>query len=257
MKHSKQMIALLAIIFLIHQLFGIFAVSRAQTDLSTQYEPSQASTHIILLPAMIIMASLLFLFLSKFKKILICWHFFAIVLCGFITLSLFISPIKALILSAMIMIIKKSTNDNYFNNVSEFIIYPAIPILFLPFINMLSAIILLLIISVYDVFAVYYSKHMVALAKTQLKSDIFLGIKISTKKGSALIGGGDIAFVMIFVCSAFRDYGLLSSIISAIFSALGLALLLIIAKKKKFYPAMPFLALSSIIGFFFSILLIH
>jgi presenilin-like A22 family membrane protease len=255
MKHTKKITTLLVLIFLIHQLFGIILISNNLTELNTEYSQEQISSEVIFLPFFIIIASIVFIILSRFKKIIIYWHIIALVLCGFITLSTIIEPSQALILSILIIILKKSTNDQYYNNVSELIIYPSIAIILLPVINLISALILLLLISLYDIVAVYFSKHMITLAKTQMKENIFSGIKINYGKESAIIGGGDIAFVMIFVSVILRDYGLFNSIITAIFSSLGLLALLLLAQKKKFYPAMPFLTISSIMGFIFSALL--
>jgi presenilin-like A22 family membrane protease len=255
MKHTKKVTALLVIIFLIHQLFGIFIISNSKTDLSTQYSNQELSPESIFLPFLLIIASLVFIALSRFRRIIKYWHIIALVLCGFITLSEIIEPIQALILSVLIMIIKKSANDQYFDNLSELLIYPSIAIILLPMLNMLSAIMLLAVISIYDILAVYFSKHMILLAKTQMNENIFSGIKINYEDESAIIGGGDIAFSMLLACVILRDFGLFSSIITAIASSMGLLILLLIAQKKKFYPAMPFLTISSIIGFLFSALL--
>ncbi|MDD4353135.1 MAG: presenilin family intramembrane aspartyl protease [Candidatus Nanoarchaeia archaeon] len=255
MKHTKKITVLLVLIFLIHQLFGIFVISNIVTDLSTEYSDEQLSSEVIFFPFFLIFASLIFIILSRFKKIIKYWYILAMVLCGYITLSALIEPYQAIILSILIILVKKLTDDDYFNNLSELIIYPSIAIILLPVINLLSAIILLILISVYDFLAVYFSKHMVLLAKTQIKNTIFSGIKIRYGKESAIIGGGDIAFVMILVSVIFRDYGLFNSVVTALSSSIGLLTLLLLAQKKKFYPAMPFLTISSIIGFFFSILL--
>lgn len=256
MKHTKKITALLVLVFLLHQLFGIFIISNISSEeLVTEYSQNEISPEVIFLPFFIIIASVIFIILSKFKILIKYWHTLALVLCGFITLSVIIEPLQALILSILIIILKKSTDDEYYNNVSELIIYPSIAIILMPVLNLLSAIILLLIISVYDFLAVYLSKHMIVLAKTQMKENIFSGIKINYGKESAIIGGGDIAFVMILVTVILRDYSLINSVITAVFSSIGLLALLLLAEKKKFYPAMPFLAISSIIGFFVSILL--
>jgi len=256
MKHDKKIISLLVLLFLAHQLFGIYVVSRISSkDLATTYSNSEISPQVIYLPIVLILASVFFIVLINYKKLLKYWHISALFLCGFVTLSALMSTIEAFILSALIIIIKKSTDDNYFGNISELIIYPSIAIMLLPFLNVFSAILLLLVISFYDVFAVYYSKHMITMAKTQMETNIFSGIRIVSKKESAIVGGGDIAFIMLLVCAVFRDYGLISSVFSATFSAIGLLLLLVLADKKKFYPAMPFLSISSVIGFFFSVLL--
>ena len=252
MKHTKKITALLVLAFLMHQLFGIFIISNISPELGTEYSQNQLSPEAILFPFFLIIASIIFIIISKFRLLIKYWHTLALILCGFVTLSAIIEPVQALILSILIIIIKKSTDDPYYNNISELIIYPSIAIILLPVLNLFSAIILLGIISIYDILAVYLSKHMIVLAKTQMKENIFSGIKINYAKESAIIGGGDIAFVMLIVSLILRDYGVISSLITAIASSIGLLALLLITKKKKFYPAMPFLTISSVIGFLIS-----
>ncbi len=255
MKHSTKITALLIIIFLAHQLFALFIISRNIQDVEEQYPETELSYHAILFPIFIIIFSLLFIFLKKFGSIIKYWHLLALTLCTFLTLSSMIEQWIAIILSILIIALRKKCNNQVLDNLSELLVYPALVLVLLPLFNTLSMIVLLVIISVYDILAVYYSKHMVVLAKTQLKSGIFSGIKISIGKNTALIGGGDIAFSMLFACSIFRDYGFFGAILSIIFSALALLLLLTLADKKKFYPAMPFITIGSIIGFSLTLLI--
>ena len=125
-------------------------------------------------------------------------------------------------------------------------------------------------------FAVWKSKHMIKIAKYQTKSKMFAGLSIpyklpskakehlkakQAKKGikTAVLGGGDIAFPLIFSGSVMSDliikHGIektsavaLTSIISVTVT-LALLFLLIKAEKDKFYPAMPFLTVGCIIGY--------
>ncbi len=255
MKHSAKITALLMIIFLIHQFFALFIISRNMQSLGEPYPETELSYYAILLPIFIIIFSLLFIFLRKFGLIIKYWHLLALILCTFLTLSSIVEQWIAIILAIIIIALRKLLKNEVMDNLSELLVYPALVLVLLPLLNTLSVIVLLAIISIYDVLAVYYSKHMIILAKTQLKSGIFSGIKISMGKNNAIIGGGDIAFSMLFACSIFRDYGFLGAISSIAFSSLALLLLLALADKKKFYPAMPFITIGSIIGFSLTLLI--
>jgi len=75
-----------------------------------------------------------------------------------------------------------------------------------------------------------------------------------TQLETAILGGGDIAFPMLFnavIYNYFANYAL----ITILTSTLGLALLLFLAKKKRFYPAMPFITLGCILGYALILLL--
>jgi len=124
---------------------------------------------------------------------------------------------------------------------------------------------LLIIFSIYDFIAVYKTKHMVEMAKEMIESRAILalvippsifGFKESLEKiqpgGKFLIlGGGDIIFPLLFAVSLI-PYGILNSIIVAIFSLAGLFVGFYIFTHQKVrqpIPALPPIALFSIIGY--------
>jgi hypothetical protein len=122
---------------------------------------------------------------------------------------------------------------------------------------------------------------MVTMAQFQTKSNLFAGFNIQYKRKSekigkikkgvktrlarvkeesanAVLGGGDIAFPLIFA-GVVMDYliktsqftkpvAFLYSLIIPVFACLALTILLMKAKKDRFYPAMPFITLGCLIG---------
>ena len=60
----------------------------------------------------------------------------------------------------------------------------AVAAIFAPVFSVLSVSILLVLISIYDAYAVWKSKHMITLAKSQAKANVFAGLMIPyTEKG--------------------------------------------------------------------------
>lgn len=125
--------------------------------------------------------------------------------------------------------------------------------------------IILVIFSIYDYIAVYRTKHMIRMAKEMAEQGAILALiipqklsdfKTSLKEvkpgGSFLIlGGGDIAFPLLFSVSLIPS-GIINSVIVAIFSLIGLftSFLIFITRKERHpIPALPPIALFSIIGF--------
>lgn len=123
----------------------------------------------------------------------------------------------------------------------------------------------LIIFSIYDVIAVYKTKHMVEMAKEMIKSRAILGLVIpqnilgfseslkNIKIGGKflVLGGGDIVFPLL-LCSSLIPFGLSKSLIVGFFSLIGLSVsfyLFLSQKKRKPIPALPPIALFSIIGF--------
>jgi len=131
--------------------------------------------------------------------------------------------------------------------------------------NPLTVVALLIIFLIYDFIAVYKTKHMVRMAKAMLESRAILAIvippnifgfresleKIQPGGKFLILGGGDIAFPLIFSVSLIPS-GIFNSLIVALFSLIGLfASFWFFTKQKerKPIPALPPIAFFSIIGY--------
>lgn len=124
---------------------------------------------------------------------------------------------------------------------------------------------LLIIFSIYDFIAVYKTKHMVKMAKEMIESKAVLALIIPSSfrdfRGSLgevrpggkflILGGGDIVFPLLF-CASLVPQGILSPLIVAIFSLIGLFVgfwFFISQKTRQPIPALPPIALFSIFGY--------
>ena len=131
-----------------------------------------------------------------------------------------------------------------------------------------TVIFFLIVFSIYDVIAVYKTKHMIEIAKEMISSKAILALVVPSNasglreglegimvRGKFLIlGGGDIAFPLLLCCSMV-PFGLLKSVIVALFSLIGLSAsfwIFILQKKQKPIPALPPVALLSILGYLFA-----
>jgi len=124
---------------------------------------------------------------------------------------------------------------------------------------------LLIIFSIYDYIAVYKTKHMIKMAKEMIEQKTILALVIppslsefqaglgEIKPGGRflILGGGDIVFPLL-LCASLIPIGILNSIIVAIFALIGLLAsfwFFISQKIRQPIPALPPIALFSIIGF--------
>jgi presenilin-like A22 family membrane protease len=222
------------------------------------------------------------------------WYFFAVFFAMLVALNplafrlfalISINPALAyaatLIVSLGLSLFKVLKPNVIMHNLTEMLVYGGIAALLVPVINLFSAIALLVLISGYDAYAVWKSRHMVTLAQFQKTTNLFAGLYfpyISQKKGkrivagkasaavtpnktpaespAAILGGGDIAFPLIFAGTVMKTTGsLLAPFIIAIATTAALSILLMKASKGKFYPAMPFLSLGCFVGFFIWLLI--
>ncbi len=239
--------------------------------------------------AFIIAVVILFM-LSKFKAeiILKLWFFAVIILALGIAFIALLPEFRyktyiVLAAAAVLGFFKVFKRNFLIHNFTELLIYPGIAAVFIPLLNVYTIIGLLILISVYDIWAVWHSGIMQKMAKFQIdKLKIFSGFfvpymsksvkkkvkkwkkdlskeelkKKSVKVNVAILGGGDIVFPIITAGVMFATLGLLSAIFVAIGATLGLAYLFFISEKKKFYPAMPFITAGILLAIGFSYLVL-
>lgn len=127
--------------------------------------------------------------------------------------------------------------------------------------------ILLVALSLYDIIAVYVTKHMVTMARSMIEGGAVFGFLIPFKfrgffygrkeaqagigENFMILGSGDIGLPLIFAASLVR-ISLTSAIVTAIFSLLGLFfthLLFLNQEKRKAMAALPPIATLTIIGY--------
>ncbi|HJZ19264.1 MAG TPA: presenilin family intramembrane aspartyl protease [Candidatus Nanoarchaeia archaeon] len=250
----------------------------------------------ILLAFMIAISLLLFLTRLNAEFFLRLWFFLVIVIALVISFNVFISktgflpnnlefiswnfPISwavALAISFPLAYIKIYKRDFFVHNMTELIIYPGIAAVFVPILNIYTVSMLLILISIYDMWAVWHSGIMQKMAKYQInKLNIFSGffvpymskkvkmqmmkMKNSKSKRSsrkkikvniAILGGGDVIFPIITSGVMLKTLGFLPALFVIAGATLGLSYLFFFAEKRKFYPAMPFISA----GIFFGILM--
>ena len=306
MKHSLRVTIWLVLFFLLSQILGLFVISRylvideiekidpltnqtylvKQTtalDLPNNMERPEFGTStsfITYLVIAILLATILFLFIVKLKKTFIwkLWFFFAVFLCLTISLAAFMNQILATILGFLLAFWKIVKPTIFIHNITELFIYGGLAAILVPIpvVNIFTIIVLLLLVSVYDAYSVWKSKHMVKMAQFQAKSKVFAGLlvpykkakikeKKSTKKGkvkfkgikTAILGGGDIAFPLLFAGAVMKSLMLtntfpimfLKSLIIPIVTTITLFLLFIKGREDRFYPALPFLTTGCLVGY--------
>ncbi|MBI2581537.1 hypothetical protein HYV87_00215 [Candidatus Woesearchaeota archaeon] len=275
MKHNITMTIILLSIFLLAQFIGIailhnyIDVSKSAETGKTEFKdlpigerpPVQEKTSFIpIIIAILIGTGFLFL-LMKYNLIWIWkgWFLLAAFFALTIAWDAFLPKIVALVMAGVFALWKVFRPNVLVHNITELFIYGGLAAIFVPLFNLFSVIILLVLISGYDAYAVWKSKHMIALAKSQAKAKIFAGLMLPYKLGgmgkpnprlkikkvkvkAAILGGGDIGFPIIFAGVVLKEIGLWQSLIIPFGALLGLAVLLWKGKQNKFYPAMPFIS---------------
>ena len=316
MKHNLKVTAIIMGMFILTQFIGIYVVDYYSSvkivqgnlidveapdlpfglqtpDLKETREFSQAFVSILF--AFVIAISLLLL-LSRFNAafFLKLWFFFVVVISlgisfnvflfglnslNFLLLTIPVSWFIALGFALVLSFIKIYRRDFFIHNLTELFIYPGIAAIFVPILNIYTIVLLLVLISIYDIWAVWHSGIMQKMAKYQIqKLNIFSGffvpyvskkvrLKLKKMKKSelkkkkvrvniAILGGGDVVFPIIAAGVMLKTLGIFSAILVIVGAALGLSYLLFFSEKKKFYPAMPFISAGIFAGILLSYLIL-
>ncbi len=294
MKHTLKITLILLILFFLAQLVGLavlqhYSPSSIQVTINgtsqniTSYnlpygfEPPQGIQPEVSLISIIIafvIAISIVLLLMKFKSeiFLRIWFFIVIIIALSITLSAFLSPLKeagilALLFALVLAYLKVFRRDIFVHNITEILIYPGIAALFVPLLSIPTTVLLLGIISLYDIYAVWHAKFMQKMAKYQLSAvKVFSGFLIpylskkdrlllsKSKKSKkvkislAILGGGDVVFPLFLEGVVLHTLGFIPAFIVALGATISLAFLLYNSEKGKFYPAMPFITIGCLIA---------
>jgi len=133
-----------------------------------------------------------------------------------------------------------------------------------------TILILLAVLSIYDVIAVYKTKHMITMFRNLMDKGVILSIIVPVKikdfmqkmdkaqpgKGFLFLGTGDLAFPLIFAVSALK-FSMISSlfiIAGAMVGATIVFYLLVNQTQRRALPALPPIAICSVLGFLASLM---
>lgn len=308
MKHSVFITALLLIVFLLAQTNGLFVLdyyinmkesaaqgktvvneeAYKQSNITAPRVENESSSYIYIILALLVGTGLVLVLIKyRQRKIWKIWFLLSVIVALVISLNTWmfrlfhaLSTPSVLYLctvgvSSILAYIKVFRHSVIIHNITEIFIYGGLAALLVPILNIISMTIVLLIVAVYDMYAVWKSKHMITMAQFQTQEKVFAGVcipykaipsekKISekiqkvakTEKAStAILGGGDIAFPLLFAGVVMKATGTyMPAILIAGITTLALAFLFYIAQKGKFYPAIPFVAAGCFVGYGLSLL---
>lgn len=283
MKHSLSITLIILGIFLLAQFIGLGILYnyidpvKSQETGKTEFKdlpigerpPVDERTSFIPVIIAVIIGTVILLLLIKYKLAFVwkLWFLIAVVISLSVAWSVFIQKELAFLLAFIFALWKIFKPNVWVHNFTELFIYGGLAAIFAPLFNLFSISVLLILIAGYDAYAVWKSKHMVTLAKSQTEAKVFAGLLIPYALGkrvraiakthaplpkmkvrTAILGGGDIGFPLIFAGVVLKEMGLWQSLVIPFFALAGLAVLLYYADTKKFYPAMPFISAGCFLG---------
>jgi len=278
--------------FLLTQFVGLYIIASNSVPAflsATNTDTTSHGFYFYQLISSFIIAILIVVLITKYKLRIVMKTWFLIVIIIALSISLaailknilgitnYIFPLIFAIIFGILKLLRPSV---VIHNLTEVLIYPGIATIFVPILTPLYVILLLILISIYDMWAVWHSGIMQKMAKFQMEElKIFGGflipyipkemknkIKLLKQKYKnkqipdkemkkkkikiqmAILGGGDVVFPIITAGVFMLSLGMTYAISVILGALLGLTLLLIFSEKKKFYPAMPFISAGIFLG---------
>jgi len=255
------------------------------SDTPIERPPTEGVGSFVYILIGIAFATLLLLLIIRLRLYAVwkVWFFLAVWLTVTVALSVYIQATIAAGIALLLAITKIFRRDPIIYNLTEILIYSGIVVLFVPVFDVVWVAALLIAISAYDIIAVRHTKHMVSMAKFLMKSDLFAGLSIPLGKRpkgelkttkavktktvasvetevqhSAILGGGDIAFPLLFsgvvmesliIAGLAKTNAFALTLIVTLCATAALVYLFKIAERNKFYPAMPFLTAGCLVGY--------
>lgn len=197
---------------------------------------------------------------------------FAIFSGTLITLSIFVADIWAFIFSLFLIFLYIIWPYVWLHNLVLVLTLSGVAALLGASLNPWTAVLVLIIVSVYDYIAVYKTKHMVRMAKAMISGRAIFAIifpehwrgfkshlnEVRLGEGFMMLGTGDFVFPLIMATSAYAISSVAAWLVFS-FALLGLLLMHLIFISQKIrrpMPALPPLAASAILGFLLAAILV-
>lgn len=250
---TTEVITKLGLIFLAIQLIGLIIAQNIYAQGYTQAlftENINDAINGIYLFGMIIITTIIFLLIVKFKrtkKLLWGVEMLAIFSTSLIVFSSFFptSYLTALILTTVIFILRYSQVKNITTrSLAAGIAIMGAGAYIGTSIGMIPLVIFVTILSLYDIIAVFFTKHMIQIGKESTQNNYAFTIAIPTKKHHFEIGNGDLVIPLalassIITSGPFTNNWIISGLI-ILMSYLGITISLqFVSKYKTPMPALP------------------
>ncbi len=281
-RFNISLFAKLALPFAFTQLLGVWAAHKLlafRSVLGIPEEPLAVSSSYFTSATIIslliwIAITILFMVLAIKLKKTGAWLYrivLSVVIISGVQAVLFpISPVLALYGALIALGLFWIAHNVALHNIIMVLTLAGIGALFGLSISPITAVLVLVVFSFYDIIAVYKTRHMVAMAKTMIQSHAIFGFVIpeslkflkadldTIKPGEhfMILGSGDVIFPLLLAASLV-PISLAHAYVVTIFSVFGLLLMhLIFQNQSEREPmaALPPLAMMSIIGYVISVL---
>ncbi|MCS7093711.1 MAG: presenilin family intramembrane aspartyl protease [Candidatus Aenigmarchaeota archaeon] len=266
---------IISVFFLLVALFSLYlgGITREAMEkgmIEPVFESPDDYRNVVFVFFLIILGTLLVLFFIKVKiEIVKILENISVFFLTTTTFSYFLPFFLSLIVSSFLVVLSEIRRSYWIKNFLLFLSIPSASAIFGSSLAPQVVFLLFLVLSVYDLLSVYFTGHMVYLAEKLVKKPTaFISVfparnvrRIIFKKGGKgvklkifALGAGDYFLPSCFAVSLL-SIGLKTSIFVVLTTTLSIFIMFYVLGRRDFskpLPALPFLLLSSILGFVLS-----
>ncbi|MDD3083999.1 MAG: presenilin family intramembrane aspartyl protease [Candidatus ainarchaeum sp.] len=266
---NKKVFLMLTILFIISQTLGLI-VARNLINLGIKSSPITGDINnpleaIYLISIILIMTTIIIILIKYKKQRKLLWLFEGLAIFATTTIvfsSFFPTDDLVVLIIALIIIVYRYTHKEsvLFRNFVSIIAIAGAGALIGISLGVIVVLIFISLLSIYDLIAVFKTKHMVELGKNVTKQNLAFTVSMPTKQHSFELGNGDLIIPLILAASiianGFFNNNFLVSIFCLIGSLIGLIISIYIVSVKKIpLPALPPQTIIMIIIIFISALI--
>jgi presenilin-like A22 family membrane protease len=212
---ERKEIIYFIILFVVIHIIGLFTANYyIQQGMNVGVftnNPNSLLNSVLIITYIIVLTAGMLLLKKVFKKgrFLYIFEYLALFAGCSIVFMTFLSEVLAYFLAVYLLLIKTIYNDYkrtslWINNILLAIALAGAGTMLGISLGIIPIMFFIFLLSVYDIVAVFYTKHMLVLAKTITEKKLAFLFVIPTKKKELRLGGGDIAIPMMVSASLFN-----------------------------------------------------
>ena len=283
MKHPRMIVYLFLGLFAMSHILGLSFLVLEHTQETSLIldtpQPVDGGWSVLYILVGVLIATVILLILAKFnqRNLWKGWFTVATMLGLLYGLQTFLPDGIALIAAVLIALARLYFTHPWVHNTTEVIMYGGIGLALTPLFTPLTSILLLFIMSVYDIYAVRKSKHMITLATFTRKAESFPGLSLNytnvsppkkqslspeeeleqglrdlkqTKpaRKSGVLGGGDVLFPLLIANTVFLSLQQSFTVQASFMGGLGVTASAMVGlwylftnAEDTYYPALPYI----------------
>ncbi|MCD6230150.1 MAG: hypothetical protein J7K00_05140 [Candidatus Diapherotrites archaeon] len=264
---TRKLYFMVMVCFLFTQLLGLYvSQSLSLQQITVTENPEEISNSFEFFGLIIIMTAIMIAVIRlKIKVFLKIIETIAVFFASVLVFSAFVPELPAIALAGLVLVLKTVKKTIATKNMSAVLAIAGVGGILGASLGVLPAIVFLLILSLYDIIAVFFTKHMVEMAKSIIANDMAFTLSFPVKNRIFELGTGDLVMPLIFAAavlnapqSTFINFGTVAvstSLIKALFvcfgalSGLVVVINLVERKKGRMLPALPPIVAGALVFF--------